>query len=146
MPKQKGFTLVELMIALAIMSILAMIAIPAVGNAIRKSQEAVTIANLAILRMSIASYNAETGDYPTDNLDSLIGFHLRAVPVRYAPTYHPSDSRIVNAECVEGSGGWCYCNQNSSPRFGEITVNCTHLNLRGQPWATPSDLVCELEP
>ncbi len=46
MKKEKGFTLIELMIAMAIVGILAAVAIPAYGDFIAKSRRADAIANL----------------------------------------------------------------------------------------------------
>src|SRR5882672_11240920 len=64
----KGFTLIELMIVVAIIGILAGIAIPQFANLVSKSQEGRTKANLGTLRSALSIYYGDTeGWYPAGN-------------------------------------------------------------------------------
>jgi prepilin-type N-terminal cleavage/methylation domain-containing protein len=54
--KKSGFTLIELMIVVAIIGILASIAIPKFADLIRKSKEGATKGNLGSLRSALSIY------------------------------------------------------------------------------------------
>src|SRR5690554_4246054 len=64
---QKGFTLIELMIVVAIIAILAAIAIPAYQDYVVRSQvsEGASLASGA--KTALAEFKANTGDWPSDN-------------------------------------------------------------------------------
>lgn len=64
---QKGFTLIELMIVVAIIAILAAIAIPAYQNYLIRSQvtEGVTLMDGA--KIAVQEYYANTGKFPNTN-------------------------------------------------------------------------------
>lgn len=67
MKKQQGFTLIELMIVVAIIAILAALAIPAYQDYTMRAQasEGITLSNG--LKTSLAEYYATNGSWPTDN-------------------------------------------------------------------------------
>jgi len=67
----KGFTLVELMIVVAIIGILAAVAIPKFAQMLEKSREGATKGNLAALKSAINNYYADQqGHYPQTNLNT----------------------------------------------------------------------------
>lgn len=63
--KIKGFTLIELMIVVAIIGILSMIAIPSLVKFLSKSKRAEAYVNLGSLAMAQKAYWAENGTYTT---------------------------------------------------------------------------------
>ncbi|MGH8131420.1 MAG: pilin, partial [Steroidobacteraceae bacterium] len=70
---QKGFTLIELMIVVAIIGILAAIAIPAYQDYTIRSQvtEGMTLAG--DLKASIAEYTAQVGEWPLSMVELGLG-------------------------------------------------------------------------
>lgn len=64
MKKQQGFTLIELMIVVAIVGILAAIAIPAYQDYIKRSKVSEVAAQLAACKTSVSEFYQARNDYP----------------------------------------------------------------------------------
>ena len=64
---QKGFTLIELMIVVAIIAILAAIAIPAYQNYLIRSQVSEGMVLTSGARAAVSEYYSNKGTWPTDN-------------------------------------------------------------------------------
>lgn len=62
---QQGFTLVELMIVVAITGVLAAIAIPAYQDYIARAQVTESLVLMASLKQQVLQYHAQTGTCPT---------------------------------------------------------------------------------
>ena len=61
---QKGFTLIELMIVIAIIGILAAIAIPQFSSYRAKSYNSASLSDVRNLRTDLEAYYAEWDEYP----------------------------------------------------------------------------------
>jgi type IV pilus assembly protein PilA len=70
---QKGFTLIELMIVIAIIGILAAIAIPAYQNYTIRSQVTEGISLAAGWKTAISEYYAQNGTFPTGSTTAAAG-------------------------------------------------------------------------
>jgi type IV pilus assembly protein PilA len=64
---QRGFTLIELMIVVAIIGILAAIAIPAYQDYVIRSQVSEGLAMASSTKASVAEYFADRGTWPVNN-------------------------------------------------------------------------------
>src|SRR3989442_6815513 len=123
--RASGFTLIELMIVVAIIGILAAIAIPKFANLIRKSSEGASKGNVGSIRSALSIYYGDMeGQYPAD-LSSLTvaGKYLSSVPAAKAPNYHADQSAVVQTLVATDPMGWLYNNVAGEPEPGAILVN-----------------------
>lgn len=75
-----GFTLIELIIVIALIGILVAIVMPQLLNQPRRAKEAVLKTNLTALRDTLDQYHADKGHFPT-TLDALVEErYLRRIP------------------------------------------------------------------
>ena len=80
---QAGFTMVELLVAVAVIGLLSTVAIPALQNAMLKAKRNAALSELKNLREALKSYAADTGHYPLwgdmdpVSLDPLVPVHVR---------------------------------------------------------------------
>ena len=76
----RGFTLVELLVVLSLISILAAMAVVQYRNSVRLGQEAVLKKDLFAMRDAIDQYYADKNKYPA-SLDALVSDgYLRRIP------------------------------------------------------------------
>lgn len=79
--RERGFTLFELMIVMAIIAVLATVAIPSYINAVKHADEAALREDLQTMRQAIDSYTIDKEKAP-QSLDDLVqAGYLKSVPV-----------------------------------------------------------------
>jgi general secretion pathway protein G len=78
--RQSGFTLLELIIVIAIIGILATIAMPALKNVPIRAKESVLKTNLRTLRDMIDQYYGDKGKYPTELAALVDEGYVRKLP------------------------------------------------------------------
>jgi general secretion pathway protein G len=76
----EGFTLIELIIVIAVIGILATLVIPRMSQTPLKAKEAVLKADLHAMRDVIDQYFADRGSYPESLEDLVQHGYLRAIP------------------------------------------------------------------
>ncbi len=101
--RRRGFTLVELLVVMAIIATLLTIAVPRYFRSIQRSREAVLRQDLTTLRESIDKFYGDTGKYPQTLALLVEKRYIRSIPVD--PIAKAADKWIVvNAEDPEDNG------------------------------------------
>lgn len=106
---QKGFTLIELMIVIAIVGILAAIALPAYQDYTVRAKMSEPLAALAEAKTTIAEYYSATGNLPTAAAAGINDFPNKEIvkSVIYSSTsgVGPLLTAVVQAGVVPGAAG-----------------------------------------
>jgi prepilin-type N-terminal cleavage/methylation domain-containing protein len=75
MPKeegQKGFTLVELIVVMAILAVLAGLAVPKFANILDTSKVKADVSNRDLVQKAVEIYQADKGTYPKGDFEALM--------------------------------------------------------------------------
>ena len=125
---QSGFTLVELMIVMAIISILVLLAIPNYKTAIRHAREAALKQDLQTMRAAIDSYTMDKQKAP-QSLDDLVQEgYLRAVPED--PFTHAKDTWVTDTSDA------MYSIDETEPGISDVHSGSEDTGTDGQPYSS----------
>lgn len=119
--RQRGFTLLELMVVVGIIAILASLSLPYYRNAKKKAQEAVLMEDLWVLRDVMDQYYADKGKYPS-GLEILVQEgYIRSIPkdplTGSSSTWEEIEVSQLDEDIDEGelSGGGIYDIRSGAP-------------------------------
>lgn len=113
---ERGFTLLELMIVLAIMGILITIAQPNLKNSIVRAKEAVLREDLFQMREAIDQYYADNGKYPAQLADLVSTSDKARSYLREIPRDPLTGSADWVTVALEGEDGGVFDVHSASPR------------------------------
>ena len=135
----KGFTLIELMIVVAIIGILAAIAIPRFAQMVERAREGTTSGNLSAIRSAVSIYYGKFEGVWPDSIASDTWFcgtndsnFIKELPRASATPLGNSNtvSAVTAAPTATGSG-WAY--QSTS---GDVWANSTATDSKGKPFSS----------
>lgn len=89
----RGFTLIEMLVVLAVVGLLITLALPRYFGSLDKSRDTALAENLKVLRVTIDRFYADTGRYPGTLEELVEARYLRAVPVD--PITESSDTWVL---------------------------------------------------
>ena len=122
-----GFTLVELLIVMALISILATMAVVQYRNGVRRAEESVLKTDLFRMRDAIDQYYADKNKYPA-SLEALVtDGYLRRVPED--PITHAADTWVTVAAEADPS------NPTAEPGIYDVKSGATGTSLDGSNYA-----------
>ena len=124
---QGGWTLIELVIVMAIITVLASLATVGATNAVRLSKEATLKEDLFRMRDAIDQYYADKGKYPADLQALVTDQYMREVPVD--PITRSRDSwQAIPAEPDP-------TNPSADPGIFNVKSGAEGISLQGQAYS-----------
>lgn len=125
---QSGFTLIELMIVMAIIGILATLAIPSFVTAVKHARESVLREDLHVMRAAIDSYTMDKQKAP-QSLDDLVqSGYLKQIPED--PMTHSKDTWVT------GQSESMYSIDQTEPGIDDVHSGSDEQGANGQPYNT----------
>ena len=124
---KRGFTMIELMIVMTVITILVSVAVPFYQKSILRSNEAVLRNNLFTLRTVIDEYTFDKQKAPQTLQDLVTEGYLRAVPVDPI-TRSDSTWKVIMEDAVSS------VNQTESGIF-DVASGSDKTSLEGTPYS-----------
>ena len=123
-----GFTLIELMIVMAIFGTLTLVAIPSFTGAIKQAKEAALKEDLHVMRAAIDSYTMDKQKAPQSLDDLMTDGYLRAIPVD--PFTHAKDTWVPE------TGDALHSVDQTDPGINDVHSGSQELGSDNQPYSS----------
>lgn len=101
--RHQGFTLIELIVVMTIVSLLLTLAAPRYFRSLDRSKETVLKANLTATRDALDKFHADTGRYPQQLAELVNRHYLRTLP--WDPVAESSDGWVLVPPADGQEGG-----------------------------------------
>jgi general secretion pathway protein G len=124
---RRGFTLIELMVVMAIVSVLLAIAVPIYQKSIVRAKESVLRNNLFTLRTMIDEYTVDKQKAPETLQDLVSGGYLRQIPQDPITVSDQTWRTVMEETPVGGSA--------SSPGIFDVHSGSDKTSLDGTPYS-----------
>ncbi len=125
--RQRGYTLIELMIVMAIISVLVSIAVPLYSKALTRTKESLLKNNLFTLRTVIDEYTFDKKKAPQSLQDLVSEGYLRAIPVDPI-TGSDQTWRVVMEDALSAV-------DQTEPGVWDVHSGSDQKSLEGTPYA-----------
>lgn len=119
--RPRGFTMIELVIVMAMLGLLLSLALPQYMATLERGRETVLQQNLATMREALDKFYGDRGRYPDTLEDLVTQRYLRAIPV----------------DPFTEAPNWVVVAPKDSAKGGVIDVQSTLTDSRGEPRRAP---------
>jgi general secretion pathway protein G len=125
--RQRGFTMIELLVVVTLVVVLAAIGMSTYSTSVRRAKEAVLAEDLFQMRDRIDQYNADKGTYPPDLSALVTDGYMRQIP-KDPITESAETWQIVMSEPDPS-------NPNAAPGVYDVKSGAEGTGMDGRPYA-----------